>query len=248
MEDNRTVKGYREIQAENGLWGVADPNGNLIIPCNYEGVEPLDFYSNNDYITIGYADKYCLINVATNRIVIESAFDIPLYCGESMFTYCNEKRKYGVIDVSNNKIIIPCEYDRWIIPLSAEDMSGVGYETMIEVEKYNWAECPGWDRESWKENLNEIVFGCIDNGKIGVKNTRNEWVVPCRYDKIGVIRNRIVEVSLNGLRGLVEYETGREIQPCIFTEIYHPTGYDYFRAIKSDGTNVLIDENTGETI
>ena len=127
---------------QNGKWGVAEPGGAIIIPCQYDKIS--NFYldtaivrngdiiyavdKNNNRVALAQSDVQDFGNFADGRIPLlingkwqraTGDFEIGSYMFEEIGMYSNnvaavkENGKWGVIDRSTNWIL-PAQYDEII--------------------------------------------------------------------------------------------------------------------------------------
>ncbi len=224
---------------KNGKWGYIDPEGNTVLPFEYDSVS--SFSNNNARVT---KDKRTYIIDKTGREICDKIEMLDFGCDYPLngFEAGIKDDKYGVLDDAN-QFIVPCEFDnieRWgIVPkviVYKDNKYGIYDLSGNEVVKteYEYIDTPRTEgvpvRISVKRREKEGVMST--DGKI-ILNP--EDFTSCSVqDKVGVIivRDRSEK---DGLR----HFDGSEITPCVFDSIYSFS--DNGTAIaKSDGKYGLI--------
>ena len=106
------------IFQEDGLFGVKNQRGEVIIPPQYMEMQPfscgLSLVRNHQY-------QYAYIDINNNQVIPFGNYswcDPQFTCGFSRvmeYHYLEEKNKWGIIDTLGN-IVVPLKYDKiWVI-------------------------------------------------------------------------------------------------------------------------------------
>lgn len=155
-------------------YGVLNKKGEEIIPCKY------------GYLTIGYGEKTNFAFVQRDAVVKRAWYDENnnyKYHSDSFLV----KGKVGVVDLSTQKEIIPCEY---VDILIADDNlftfnQGGELPTSIQDEYYNYNKTTGGK------------WGCIDE--------TNKVLIPAEYDNPITFKDGVAQVSKDGVTGLLPH-------------------------------------------
>lgn len=93
------------VMCQNGEWGVYNPSGECLTPCQYEQV---DFFGG--YATVVKNGKKGLIN-EQGQLLIPCEYETCMYDVWSGFVYVVKNGKWGVVD-TQNQVLVPIEYDQ----------------------------------------------------------------------------------------------------------------------------------------
>ena len=157
------------ISETDGLFGVADTNGEIIIPCKYAGLG-LSFSNNKIYgnyfdgqnLAASKDGELCGIIDMSQRVIVPFKYKEILSSGISDSKSCLVlyDNLWGVIDLKNNTII-ECKY------------------------------------QELNEFVNNRSVAKFDN-HYGVINEKGEIVIPFTYDKIDCLQNGYFLAKSNG--------------------------------------------------
>lgn len=117
QEDYQMDKNLQIFQ-EEGLFGVKNQVGEIVIPSQYKEIQP---FSCGLALVRNSQDQYAYINIINKQVVPFGRYswcDPRFTCGFARVTeyhYLEEKNKWGVIDTLGN-IVVPFKYDKiWAI-------------------------------------------------------------------------------------------------------------------------------------
>ena len=82
------ANGYARV-VKNDLYGMVDSQGNLVVPCEYDGFEMLNYgggyvYGLNGYACVEKAGKYGYVSLATGEVTCPINYAQPTVIGLSM--------------------------------------------------------------------------------------------------------------------------------------------------------------------
>lgn len=127
------------------LYGIFDGAGKQILPCEYASLK----YYSDDLILVGNSDGYLVVDSkgkTKTKIADSDYFNVDIVNNETLVAMDNQKFKYGLMDLEQNKIV-EFKYDR-IEALSSKyvkaEQNGVWGVMDLEGNvvipfKYKWA-------------------------------------------------------------------------------------------------------------
>jgi len=193
----------------DGLCGLVTKEGIIMVPCQYEEIEEGSLKSMNycriikkgkygvlnnkgeeiiackyGYLTIGHRENTNVAFVQRDAVVKRAWYDENnhyKYHSDSFLV----KGKVGVVDLSTQKEIIPCEYVD--IQIADDNLftfnQGGELPTSVQDEHYNYNKTTGGK------------WGCIDN--------TNMVLIPAEYDNPIDFKEGVAQVSKNGVTSLL---------------------------------------------
>lgn len=218
-ENMRFEGGNILLVSTNNLWGICvlDDSCEEKVPCVYSEIKILDF--KQKYFGVGFLDKesirYKIIDSKNKSI-----FGLPRNLGfsvvyDSQFVYYNDNKiltsldgKFGFISL-NEYISIPFKYDEII---SREDGD---FDVRID-DKWGILQLNGSEKTKIKYSK-PLVF----------KQEYNK-------DYLSEIE---VEDVISKCKGIVSYQTGEEVIPCVYDNIFNID-----KDIYAVGMNGLVDD------
>ena len=231
----------------NGLYGIIDQEGLVIIPPRFDNV--YDFHENG--IALLKKDgKYGFINNHC-EIILEPISEYLLIFVDGL-SIVKVNNKQGIIDKDGNTIIEP-KYDRieyfhdnlakveignkcGFVNKAGEEVVAVIYDSFERLNGYISLGDFGSDPPFFQNNMVKAKL----NGKWGMINQSGKVVLPIEYDYIGKITpNSFSYVKLNGKIGLISLE-GKELIPPRFDRI--ESFKDGYAQIKDGGKVGLIND------
>ena len=226
--------GYTPVR-ENGLWGLCDEYGKLIIECIYDDIEVV----HNNLFLVERGGKWGGID-RDGREVIPFVYNSLSFRGDYISA---RKESWGMIDDKNN-IIIPFEYDT------------LGFTGLRKDNKIT--------SRSESQMLYDIVgyfhkgIACVrQNDKWGYINKKIEEIIPCIYDEVNdftfvdddypqyYFEDEMPHVSLNGKHGCYNRD-GKLIIPCEFDMCW--AFHDGLSAVRQNDKIGLYDLNGNQII
>lgn len=95
-------------RSDEGLWGVKDLDGNIIIRAKYEFME----WVSNDRLMVSYSnDKYSLIDLEDNELTKETYSDYISFGEKQNIAVKLDKNSWGIIDMNGQEIKIDKNVD-----------------------------------------------------------------------------------------------------------------------------------------
>lgn len=189
--------------AVNGLSGLIDTDGKVVIPTEYQVLYIKTF--QNGQLIVNKKNKLLLINLQNNVL---KNFDykeiIESNSNPTTFLVTNAQGLQGIINAKGEEII-PCQYKRisnfhQIYFGLQENKKQIIFDSLgkrIHKEEFDDYEYVGFG--TLGENFVKVSL----NNKIGVLDKKGKIVVPCQYDNINMnFYTEIFIVQEKGLLGL----------------------------------------------
>ena len=265
MADNNELR-FHKVKVD-GLYGFADKNDNIVIPCQWKDAEEFTeglAAIKNENGHWGFIDE-------TGSEVIQCQWFLAIPFKEGMARVINDSIKYGFIDKSG-KEIIPCSW-KFADDFSkgtalVEDYSGncfvidksgnvieeykrvnssenlVAEHTEDNNDAYNNSDTKEWyDIYSYKEGLARVVDF---NDKYGFIDEQGNIAIPCEWKYADDFHDGLAYVAnAEGDHGYID-KSGKEVVPCRWEKI---TSFNKGLAkVKRYGNWGLIDKNGNEII
>jgi len=230
---------------QNGHVGVCDYRGVLLVPLEYDDVNPSWYWG---YIKAVKDKKTTIFDIRNEvKVLMRTNYeDVRVSFENTGFYEVRKDGKWGVIN-NKGKLVIPCEYE----DARYSKFNGVDY---CEVKKNGkWGEIDMAGRQlvpceydyiesRWHTdggNYREVK----KDGKQGVIDKEGRMVVPCKYDEIILWQftdGNYCEVRKGDGWGVCD-KNGREVIPCDKYEYISPIKKHY--VVVSKGTVLEYDEN-----
>ena len=224
--------------------GLNDPNGEVIIPCEYASVNLWndDIYICKSEKKYGYystSASYCLINSKGETIQNEFETIGNIIDGKAKVTKNGEE---GELD-AQGQIIITEQKDL------TSGLKGKKYLGRWELSNSDGDIVRGWDDNvSNIESLNEDLSIIEINNRKGIIDSKGKTVLPCRYVSVSLWTSGIFKVGTENNRRL-EFilldGSAKIISPLAFDSIGELT--DNKASVSLNGFDGLID-NKGQMI
>lgn len=201
MRSDDTAQRYDSyiVRFKDGALFVEDELSDALIPIDIDWVGI--FYKNSQYASVMKDGKFGIID-SRGEITTPCTFDFLRVEGD--YASVEIDGKYGLIDMFGNYVIAPTTnrvyagtdgYVMIVSPDNKKGCVGVGDKAGVSIP------CKYDSIGSFSESGNAAV--CID-GKWGILNTKNEFVVPMIYD-------RIFPTGHNDSFGLEKYDEHKTI-------------------------------------
>jgi len=204
---------------QKGKWGVIDTQGKIIIPIQFWRVNILP-----NCILVGDTsdDKIALYDTK-GKLLLPAQYDNIDYVKPFDEKWRNllllhQKGKVGIYDISQEKTILPCNYELTSIPVSNADAEVF---TLVQNGKAAFFDTKGKQVSDFK--YLEYGSGSImsegyakvqcSNGLWGVVDKNGKEVVPCQYKNMGIsVCNSIISFEgKNGKWGYLNVSNSKEI-------------------------------------
>ena len=221
------------LDNNTGKWGFADKEGNEILPCKYDDIEPYD----NGLAAVETDGKWGFIDKKGTEIT-PFKYDYVGNFSEGMAAICEGKYpndKWGFVD-NTGKEVVPCKYD-YAYPFS-EGMAVVregdwenGKWGFIDKTGEKVISCKYDYVNNFSEGMAAVGIGADwENGKWGFIDKTGKEVTPLQYCvpenalegpeppafSEGMVAVRDAETNK---MGFVD-KTGKEVVPCIYDDAY----------------------------
>ena len=241
-------------------WGLLC-HGELVIPCIYDAVGLFDWNYNADVKLDG---RWGCVN-RKNETVIPFEYEEIRHAETDYYGVC-QNEKWGVWDISENKLIVPCKYDNFLAcnksrygdDTYAEDDDSVYDEVVFAGEDvlYMGDEKFSVEEAIFKETRSSCKYDSIWgfsegfaavelDGKWGFVNKQGEEVVPCKYDDVEEFSEGFAQVELNGKSGFVN-EQGEEVVPCKYDDVEEFS--EGFASVKLNGKWSFVNKQGEEVV
>lgn len=198
---------YRITNKDGSKYGIADDNGKLVIPCEYDCI-----YKNSPFIIVeNNGKKGAFSNSGKNILQIEFD-DISVNYGQFIVTVADKQSIYS----SYGKRQLLDEYDKINSIVKGKFLLKKDNKYYLyNVEKNEVTDLP-YDKVS--RYLNYLLVE--KNGKKGLYSYNEEKiVVPVKYDDIKSYTNDTLIVTLNGKKGLLDIKSSKFFIPLIYKDI-----------------------------
>jgi hypothetical protein len=188
-------------------FGFYDTTGKMTAEVKYDDINYLDngYYEVTNYDLYGIAGK-------GGKLTVPVKYDEIYTSAESFISAARLDGKYGFIDITNGKTVIPFKYDfaLWfnegfaVVGIYTNSNWKQGYVDrngkIIIPLKYNKA-------ENFSEGLAAVALG----SKYGFIDKTGKMVIPSKYDNAGNFTNGTAIVELNGRTFNID-KTGKEVK------------------------------------
>lgn len=216
----------------NGLWGIIDSQGELVVPCIYNRIEKIYIYTS--LLPVEKEGKWGYLDIKNNwNKIITCQYDVA-YNFSNYFDI-----KAGIAQVQLNGKWGYINYlGQDIIPFKYEDFKSINSNEGLMSSIIS---------DLSKSSIN-FIHGFISakfNGKWGVIDSIGNTIIPFKYDEISFNNNTddYIIVKLNNKVGWLDRKTYKEIIPCLYDNIdYFSNNKDFIR-VKLDEKYGLLDKS-----
>ena len=200
----------------NEKWGYIDANGKVVIPFKYDGAD--GFFGELACVELGWEKFFIDKN---NKKVAPCPYTAIYPCGEVKISKVEYNDKWGYIDTTNGKEIVPCKYEH-------TDYFSEGLGIVRLNGKYGYVDTNGTEVIPCKYDGTTGFYGGLAkvelNGKYGYIDKNGIEVIPCQYDKALYFSSR--ELTLVKLGEKHFYIDKKDHRRIIITEnIIEPSYY-----------------------
>ena len=203
---------------KDGKWGAINPQGQVVIPLEFDSVG--ETHSEGAYFYVSKGGAFGVVD-STGQVVIPLEYDSFLAAAikYDFFISCTKVgigpvkygEKYGCADI-NGQMVIPAEYDQisnYIKNLAAMQKDG----------KWGVIDTAGNELVSPEYDERLFFYGDVaiasKAGKKGFINTRGEIVIPIEYDDALQFYSGFAVVCMDGKWGVIDSE-GNMIVPAMY--------------------------------
>ena len=200
---NNKIKTIYQVKGINGLAGVVDDKGNLLIPLKYEEIER---FNGQNITVVKYKGKYGLID--SNNAIVSPLDNEYIESHKDEKYYIIKKRdKVGIIDYNFKTIfdfiyqdISPCTYDKGNHFIAKQnDKYGVIDRLGRVIIPFEYSEMSNWVEYGPGSNYHFVT----KNKKYGLITKEGKVVIPTIYDKLYYINDKTIILSKNKKYGVV---------------------------------------------
>ncbi|MFN7098930.1 MAG: WG repeat-containing protein [Flavobacterium sp.] len=200
---NNKIKVIYQVQGMDGLSGVIDDRGNILIPLKYQEIEHFEGLNKTVVKNNG---KYGLID-SKNKIVLPIDNEYVSSYKDEKYYIIKKNEKVGIVDY-NFKILFdfiyqdisPCTYDhenRFIVKL--KDKYGVIDRSGKVIIPFEYSEMSNWVEYGPGSNYHFVT----KNEKFGLITKEGKVVIPAVYDKLSYVIDQNIILLKNGKYGVV---------------------------------------------
>lgn len=200
----------------NEKWGFIDLNGRIVIPCKYDVAG--SFFGEVAKVVLGWESFFIDKN---GKKVAPCPYTSIYPCDEVKISKVEYNDKWGYIDTTNGKEIVPCKYEH-------TDYFSEGLGIVRLNGKYGYVDTNGTEVIPCKYDGTTGFYGGLAkvelNGKYGYIDKNGIEVIPCQYDKALYFSSReLTLVKLGEKHFYIDKKGNRRI---IITEnIIEPSYY-----------------------
>lgn len=200
----------------NEKWGYIDANGKVVIPFKYDGAG--GFFGELACVELGWEKFFIDKN---DKKVAPCPYTSIYPCDEVKISKVECNDKWGYIDTTNGKEIVPCKYEH-------TDYFSEGLGIVRLNGKYGYVDTNGTEVIPCKYDGTTGFYGGLAkvelNGKYGYIDKNGIEVIPCQYDKALYFSSReLTLVKLGEKHFYIDKKGNRRI---IITEnIIEPSYY-----------------------
>lgn len=200
---NNKIKTIYQVQDLNGLSGVVDDKGVILIPLKYEEIER--FRTQNNTV-VKLKGKYGLVD-SKNSVVLPIENDYIESYEEQRYYVIKRKDKVGILDYNLKTIfdfvyqdVSPCFYDKenYFI-IKKDNKYGVIDRLGRIIIPLEYSEMSNWVEYGPGSNYHFVT----KNNKYGVITKVGKVVIPMIYDKLYYKNDKIIILSKNHKFGVV---------------------------------------------
>jgi hypothetical protein len=200
---NSKIKTIYQVQGLNGLSGVVDDNGNILIPLKYEEIGR--FRAQNKTV-VKLKGKYGLVD-SKNAIILPIENDYITSYEEQRYYVIKKKDKVGILDYNLKTIfdfvyqdISPCFYDKenYFI-IKKDDKYGVIDRSGRIIIPLKYSEMSNWVEYGPGSNYHFVT----KNNKYGLITKEGKVIIPTICDKLYYKNDKIIILSKNHKFGVV---------------------------------------------
>jgi len=225
---------------KDGLYGLIDFSGKVLLECQYDSIEPL-LTVKNSLVTIK-DNKKGLVS-ETGTVIINNEYeDITALTlqYEDGYIVKNSEGKYGVIG-TNKKIIVPVEYDQ-ILNVKSEDTYVVKNSEKLMTYNSSSNTTIDIDANNVKSVDNKNIIVNKDD-KYGIINISGEQVIEPKYQDLKYIFSDYYIAKLNDKYGIINSQDETKLE-FNYDNLTYRKDADFIEgSISSEINSDLIDRN-----
>lgn len=206
-------------------YGLINRKGKVLLPCTYEYISPLE----DDMRSIRVNNLYGMVN-ADGEICISCEYEQHMHSKNPNYQAFKKNGKWGFLS-KEEQIMIQFKYDNLERLTDSTFIAYVGNKCGLFRYSGDCILEPIYDEILYKvlDQPNDPSYVCSQN-KMAILNSHNQFVTDFIYaDRltipelgkyIQVSKAAISEYSYkNRLYGIIEYETGKEVIPCMYEDL-----------------------------
>lgn len=216
---NNKIKTIYQVQGINGLVGIVDDKGNIMIPLNYEEIER---FNGQNKTVVKYKGKYGLID-SNNTIVLPLENEYIESYKDEKYYIIKKKDKTGIVDYNFKTIfnfvyqdISPCTYNkenRFIV--RQNDKYGVIDRFGKVIIPFEYSEMSNWVEYGPGSDYHFVT----KNNKRGIISKEGKIIIPPIYDSLFYKSDKTIILSRKNKYGIVTIQN-KPVIPFIYDMIY----------------------------
>ena len=220
--------GNKAVVEKYGKFGVANCEGKLYLPAEYEEIGPLTFSKSFWAKKLG---KWSLVSERGDLMVPGNIVEIKEIGFNSEATWLKlQDETFGLYDKFTRRFLAAPRYT--MFQIMSEQASIVQYKEKFGVVSNTDGKYLYEPVITSLKRLNSSVVIFQEKGKWGMMNTKGEVKKIAEMDSIGFILNNLFYASKDGKAGLID-ASGKEVLPLVYEEV-NPF-YDHMSLIKRNG-------------
>ncbi|MBL7804067.1 MAG: WG repeat-containing protein [Saprospiraceae bacterium] len=213
----RLKTGKPQAYRYNNLWGYI-LNDSVLIPCKYEHLD-------NQYSDLMICREPKKLYGAINKkgeTVIPFEYFVLNKEPDGLLLAAKKDVGYGLLQPDGSAVLVPLGYSRAMRKDSVYIFYSAGRQRIV---KHLGGGTLSLLMEGSFDEIDPMItddlplFAVKQQDFWGLMDYNKKQQVPCVYDKIQRIENRMVTVRKENKKGIVDME-GRELIPCAYDEIY----------------------------
>lgn len=231
------------LAKKDGKYGMVDYAGNVLLNCEYEKIEALQGIENSFIITkdgkVGLADN-------KGKVIIKEEYKKIIALGDNYqngYIVVNNDNKYGVIDFTGNQILENKYKD--IKNVYGNEMYVVKNTKYAVVNKEGKTLVDGFD-DVKAINAESIIIK--KDGKYGVKNIKNEEIIPAEYEELEYAFSNYYIAKKDGKYGVIDTKE-KIVLKFKYTSLSFRKIAEFFEGERQDtNETIIIDANFKERL
>lgn len=208
----------RDYEYWKGLkYALIDRKGNLITHEWLTSLPLLGMTGDSTFTAslddYGYK-KWIIIKGMDLRIPIGQELD-GFFTGDDRYVISRYNDKYGVIDCTSGRAILPCKYDRIYLSPDGDIATSYINNSIRLIDLKTSASLSFYDYSKIGCFIEGLAFAVRDD-KYGFINEKGEEIIPCKYKAVGNFYDGFaLVIDDNGKFGFIN-KSGSAVIPCIY--------------------------------
>lgn len=224
----RYKTGKPQIYQYNKLWGYI-LNDSVLIPCKYE---ELDSYFSDLMVCREPKKLYGAIN-KKGETVIPFEYYVLNKQPDGLLLANKKDAGYGLLNADGSTVLAPFEFKKGMHQDSIYIFYSDGKQRVLRHTgggKLTVLMESSFDDIDPTITYDQPLFAVKQQGRWGLMDYNKKLLLPCAYDQVCRIENRMVTVRKAGKMGVADLG-GREMVPCAYDEVYPRMRNGLFRVV-----------------